>query len=241
MAYIAFNKLRRFAVKKSKICYALLLLVMLCGFVGCGSKEIPTSVTDMSQSTLQSVEFTVCMDTFEEISYDQLNTTISNASGIDSSEKEVTFALGIWQYGLSSYPGIYLSYVHFNVPYEEDTYEPELASSYLNENGIDIRDIEQAHDEFARQYDRFDDYLEDNPNGILMEMKDDRGYIIFDIDDRETIYALRQGLETGDNTRYYGVIYHCDRCYLSAIFLSDSNENFDDFVNILDELGLPHM
>ncbi len=214
--------------KIDQLIILLLMIAMTIVISGCSAENV-------NLSGFEEIDYEFAQDTLEEFA-DRFNTN----------------GLGYLEGGWLS--EIYLggnSNVRIRYSYYDDQsidFSPvrldetnETTENYIREDGVDIRDVERMHNEFEEQYNLFEEFCSDNPDCIQMEMQDDRGYIIFDIEDPEIIAALSGESEVSEGTRYYGVRYHCDRCYITATYMSDSNDDFRDFVSLLDELGLPHM
>lgn len=203
----------------------LLILTILVGLFGCSKNVSHTPV-------IRDIE------DFQEIDCDELSSCLQNLS------EEVSSIDEGWQTGggienirfLSE--DMRITYDYYNLLYDIDD---DAYSSYVNEDGIDTRDITRAYGHFDYEYDVFKEYLESNPDEIIMEIQDTRGYIIFDIDDPEIITAITDRDDVSEDTRYYGCIYFCDRGYLEAYYLSDDDEYLDEFVEFLDGLDLPHL
>ena len=211
-------------MKKLKLSLALMLMILI-GFAGC-SKNVSHTQTSWD------------IEDFQEIDCVELSSCLQNLS------EEVSSIDEGWQTGggienirfLSE--DMRITYDYYNCFYDIDD---DNYSSYINEDGINTRDIQQAYEWFNYEYGVFEEYLESNPDEIIMEMQDTRGYIIFDIDDPETIAAITDRDDVSEDTRYYGCFYFCDRGYLEAYYLSDDDEYLDEFVEFLDELDLPHL
>lgn len=204
----------------------ILLLMLAIAFVvsGCDANNV-------NISEFKEIDYELAVDTlekysdrFEEGRYAHIN---------DGSSNELPFGSR----------NAFFTYLHVYYPRNsaEDLLSQFLAEGHVDENETKIRVIEEVHGIFEEQFILFEEFCADNPDCIQMEMQDDRGYIIFDIEDPEIIVALSGESEVSEGTRYYGVRYHCDRCYIEATYMSDNNDDFRDFVNLLDEFGLPHM
>lgn len=201
------------------------MLTIFVGLFGCSEKVSHTPVN-------------IDIEDFQEIDCEELSIYLHVISEeIPSSEAghQVNY-MGIDDIYLWS-EDMRIHYVYYDYVYELD----ESEVSYINEDGIDTRDIEQAYSDFTRRWNDFEEFCEDNPDDIIMEMQDTRGYIIFDIDDPEIISEISFREDVNENARYYGCVYFCDRGCLDAYFLSDNDEYFEKFVEILDEFGLPYM
>ncbi len=197
----------------------ILMLTILVGLFGCSKKVSHTPV-------IRDIE------DFQEIDVEELSSCL-----------QILSIQPVWQVGGGIDNFLFISedmriiYNYYDIIYQIDGVEV----SYINEDGIDTRDISHAHSDFLWKWSEFEDYCEDNPDDIIMEMRDTRGYIIFDIDDPELITALTGKEDVNEDTIYYGCIYFCDRGCLEAYILSDNYENFDKFVEFLDALNLPHL
>lgn len=211
--------------KTNQLITLLSMLVVAFVVSGCGAKNV-------NISEFEEIDFELAMDTLEKYS-DRFE-----EGGVGCMHEGYSRELNIcgnqninFEYQITT----------FSAPTIEQMLGEESIDKYYDEDGIDIRIVEEVHTIFEEQYILFEEFCSDNPDCIQMEMQDDRGYIIFDIDDSEIISALSGENEVSEGTRYYGVRYHCDRCYITATYMSDSNDDFRDFVSLLDELGLPHM
>lgn len=211
--------------KTNQLITLLSMLVVTFVVSGCGAKNVNISEFEELDYEFVSGSLEEYTDRFEEGGVGYIS--IGYPSGLEiCGNQNINFEYQIIKYS--------------NLTIEQIIGE-ESIDEYLDEDGIDIRIVEEVHTIFEEQYILFEKFRSDNPDSIQMEMQDDRGYIIFDIDDSEIISALSGEDEVSEGTRYYGVRYHCDRCYITATYMSDSNDDFRDFVNLLDELGLPHM
>ena len=198
----------------------LLMLTIFVGLFGCSKKVSHTPVN---------------IEDFQEIDVKELSSCLQILS-IES----------VWQVGggidklnfISEDMRIAYDYYNLMPDFDDDNYSP-----YINEDGILINpaSISHARGRFLEIWNKFEDYYEDNPDDIIMEMQDTRGYIVFDIDDPELITALTGKEDVNEDTIYYGCVYFCDRGCLEAYILSDNYENFDKFVEFLDALNLPHL
>lgn len=211
-------------MKNRKTIISLILLAILSVIFGCDANNV-------NISEFKEIDYELAVDTLEEYSdrfeeghYAHIN---------DGSSNELPFGSR----------NAFFTYLHVYYPRisADELFGQFLAEGYVDEDEINIRVIEEVHGIFEEQYILFEEFCADNPDCIQTEMQDDRGYIIFDIEDPEIIVALSGESEVSEGTRYYGVRYHCDRCYIEATYMSDNNDDFRDFVNLLDEFGLPHM
>lgn len=211
--------------KTNQLITLLSMLVVTFVVFGCGAKNVNISEFEELDYAFVSGSLEEYTDRFEEGGVGYISTGYSRELEICGNQN-INFEYQI---------------INYSDPTIEQILGEESIDEYLDEDGIDIRIVEEVHTIFEEQYILFEEFCSDNPDCIQMEIQDDRGYIIFDIDDSEIISALSGENEVSEGTRYYGVRYHCDRCYITATYMSDSNDDFRDFVSLLDELGLPHM
>lgn len=218
--------------------FLVLILIITIGIFGCDIKK-------HQASNIMSIE------ELEEIDPDLIETVLDSATNKinDSESDSVRFNSETVIYSFLDSQEVHIEYNYFNMIQADevvnsiplDNTDESNVNSGLDNNISHADNIREAHLLFENDYSFFEEFCSDNPDCIHMEMQDDRGYIIFDIDDSEIISALSGVDEVSEGTRYYGVRYHCDRCYITATYMSDSNDDFRDFVSLLDELGLPHM
>lgn len=211
-----------------KLYMVILTLIVVSVISGCNTNK-QESLRVVSLDELEEIPYNLVSEVIEEASDEFIGDGISLTSGLE----------GIRRYTLKS-PRVYFEYLYldYQVPAvyfsEGEEFDP------MN-NPNRTRSIEDAHNRFEEQYNLFNDYYEENSDEIIMEIQDDRGYIIFDLEDSETISAISGEDGVSVFTTFYGCIYQCEGVYIEAIYKADTKIDFNDFVSLLDELGLPHM
>ena len=247
-----------------KLYIVILTLIVVSAISGCNANK-QESLRVVSLEELEEIPYNLVSEVIEEASDEFIGGGISLTSGLE----------GIRRYTLKS-PRVYFEYLYLDY---------QVPAVYLSEgeefdpmnNPNRARSIEDAHNRFEEQYNLFNDYYEENSDEIIMEIQDDRGYIIFDLVTEERISEVTGISETrlcldrndmgyycfcippcdcfadiagdlrvqeeaeGIIPRRIGCIYYYDNMYIETILDSSDEEEIEEFLDFLDELGLPYL